>query len=48
MQILVLGVHPLEMGPIPTGRRLPTWGVSSHPSMIGIPMQLQGAAATSK
>ena len=48
MPILILGVLPSEMGPRPTGRRLPTWGVSSCPTMFGIPMQLQGAYATSQ
>ena len=48
MQILVLGVHPSEMGCRPTGRRLLTWGVSSHPTIAGVPMQVQGASATSQ
>ena len=36
------------MGPRPTGRRLPTWGVSSCPTMVGVFVQLQGAYATSQ
>ena len=42
----MLGVHPLEMGPRLISRRLPTWGASSHPSIVGIPMQLQGTTTT--
>ena len=39
MLVLVLGLRTLGMGPSPIGRRLPTWGVSSHQAMVGIPMQ---------
>ena len=48
MQIVALGVHPLEMGPKLTGRRLSTWGVSSQPTTDSILMQLQGASAISQ
>ena len=47
-QILVLGVRPLEMGTRPTDKKLPTWGVSSRPTMIGVPMHLQGTSTTSQ
>ena len=46
--ILILGVRLLEIGPILTGRRLPTWEVSSCPTMVSVPMQLQGAYTTSQ
>ena len=39
---------PMEVGLKPTGRRLPTWGVCSHPTMVGVPMQLQNASTTSQ
>ena len=47
-QILVLGVRPSEIVPRQTGRRLSTWRVSSRPTMVGVPMQLQGAYTTSQ
>ena len=47
-QILALGVQPSEIERRPIGRRLPTWVVSSRPTMINVPMQLQGASATSQ
>ena len=48
MLILFLGVCPSETGPRPIGRRLPNWGVPSCLTMISVPMQAQGAYATSK
>ena len=36
MQILVVGVRSSEMVSRLTGRRLPTWGVFSHTTMVGI------------
>ena len=46
MKIVLLGLGPLDMGPRLIGRRLPTWGVSSRSTMVGIPMQLQSAPPT--
>ena len=48
MQILALEIRLLEIGPRPIGRKLSTWGVSSFPTMVGFPIQLQGASATSQ
>ena len=46
-QILVVGVHSSEMVSRPTGRRLPTWGVSPCPTMV-VFVQQQGAQAPSQ
>ena len=42
------GLHPLEMGPRLTGKRLPIWGVFSDQTIVGVLMQLQGASMTSQ
>ena len=36
------------MGPTLMGKRLPTWGVSSHPTIVDVPVQLQGDYTTSQ
>ena len=48
MQILLLRVRPSEIVSRPTGRRLPTWEVACHPTTVGVPVNLQGAYATSQ
>ena len=42
MQILMLGVCPSKMVSRPIGRRLPTWGLSSRPTIVGIPVLTTG------
>ena len=44
MQTLMLGVYPSEIGATAASRILPTWGVSSYPTIVDITMQLQGTS----